>query len=110
MNNLEKHINFLNLLNETHPPQKKALIETSSLPQIETLCEIVLNILTGTVDLDILTRQKIRRSKPHLEIVLRKSTSKRRKQILFLKNLKLLELCLKIVLNIFNKKRDDTPS
>ena len=101
MNDLQSHSDFLNLLYKTHLQQKRALIDTASLAQIEILCEIILNIVSGIIDLDQETKQKFQRKKAILEVILKKTTSKKRKQLLLKNNLKVIGTFLKIVLNNF---------
>ena len=108
MDNLKNHHNFLTLLYNTHLSQKKALIETSSLAQVEILCEIVLNILSGAADLNEISKDRFKRKKVYLQLLLQRAISKKRKQRIFLKNLKLLEHFLEIALNIIEK--DDISS
>ena len=100
---LREHIDFLKLLYKTHLLQKRALIDTASVPQLQILFEIVLNTVSGVIELDKETRDKLKKRRTILETILKKSTSKKRKQLLLRNNIKLLDILLEIVLNIYEE-------
>ena len=52
---------LLHLLSGCHAKQRKAILETLTDEQLKTLCEVVLNILKGTVDLPPKQKQKLRK-------------------------------------------------
>ena len=100
MNDIDNNKHFLHLLHKTHLFQKRALIDTASLAQINILCEIILNIITGIVELDTELKEKFKRKRALLWTILKRSTSKKRKQLLLKKNIKLLDSFIEISLNI----------
>ena len=68
------------MLARSHPLQKRALLRTANNSQIESLCEICLNILHGNVPVNV---QKLKKYKNFLRMLARKTTSlKRKKQML----------------------------
>ena len=92
------HKDYLKLLTSAHYSQRRALIDTSTYSQIKLLCEIILNTITGTFDLDEATKQKLYKKKEALKTILKKSTPKRRKQLLLRKNLSTLEAILNLAI------------
>jgi len=71
----------LKALAETHPAQKRALLQTANKNQIESLCEICLNILSGNLPINV---QKIKKYKNVLRTLTKKSASIQRKKKLLL--------------------------
>lgn len=103
MNSLKEQEHFLNLLVTTHPLQKRALIDTASSKQLHLLCESILNIISGDITLDKETKSRLYKNKDLLEDILKRSTPKRRKQILLRNNLSLLEIIIKHILKYFKE-------
>ena len=74
---------FLRLLSSCHCKQRKALLETLTEEQLKTVCEVILNILKGTVDLSPKQKKTLRRKKRLLYQLASKSVpSKTKKQLL----------------------------
>ena len=86
---------FLNLLDSTHTTQQRALIKTLSPEQLRTLCEILLNIVEGTLDISSYVKNYFKRKSRVIKRLLNKNTSKKNKQSLLLKNIKLLKYIIK---------------
>ena len=49
MSCVKKHLDFLNLLSETHPFQQRALLETAEPDQVCAICERSYNIMHGNI-------------------------------------------------------------
>lgn len=74
---------LLHLLSACHPKQRKAVLQTLTEQQLRSLCEVVLNVLKGTVELSHKEKQKLRKNKRVLYQLASKSVpSKKKKQIL----------------------------
>ena len=74
---------FLHLLSSCHCKQRKALLETLTEEQLKTICEVILNILKGTVDLSPKQRKVLKKKKRLLYQLVSKSVpSKTKKQLL----------------------------
>ena len=67
---MKKHYPFLRLLASSHPAQKRALIKSANNAQIDSICEICLNILNGNVSVD-----KKKLEKDLLRMLFRKTCS-----------------------------------
>ena len=102
MNNLDKHLYFINLLNNTHLGQQKALLNSASLQQISVICEILLNIINGVIEVDDDIKKYL--NKKHLIIyeLLNKKISKRRKKTIFKRNIALLKVILQSIIGFIN--------
>ena len=49
---MKEHHSFLSLLSNTHPKQRKALLESSTNKQLSVICEIIHNFLQGIIPFD----------------------------------------------------------
>lgn len=78
---LKKHQHFLHILAQSHPTQKRALLKTANNGQLESLCEICLNILKGNIPVN---SYKLKKYKNTLRTLAKKSSSiqKKRKMLL----------------------------
>ena len=74
---MKKHYPFLRLLASSHPTQKRALIKSANNAQIDSICEICLNILNGNVPVD---KKKLGKYKHLLRMLSRKSCSPQKKK------------------------------
>ena len=46
---IQKHLDFLNLLSNTHPIQQSALLETAEPDHVHAICEYIYNIMHGNI-------------------------------------------------------------
>ena len=80
---MRKNAALLHLLSDCHPKQRKALLQTLSEEQLRTLCEVILNILKGTVELTPSQKNSLGKRKRLLYQLASKSVpSKTKKKIL----------------------------
>lgn len=75
--NLKKHVHFLRAVATTHPLQRRALLKTAKNEQIESLCEICLNILAGNIPVNV---NKMKKYKNLLRNLARKKSSIQQKK------------------------------
>lgn len=75
--NIKKHYHFLQVLARSHPSQKKALLQTANNSQINSICEVCLNILHGNVPVNV---QRMKKYKNLLRLLAKKSTGMQRKK------------------------------
>ena len=75
--NMQKHYPFLRLLACSHPAQKRALIKTANNAQINSICEVCLNILNGNVPVN---KKKLEKYKHLLRMLSRKTCSPQKKK------------------------------
>lgn len=104
MSNLGKHLHFLNLLYNTHLDQQKALLHTSSLLQIAIICEILLNIVNGTIELNDELKKYMNKKKKIIYQLLDKKVSRKRKKNILKRNLPLLKIILQSVIGFINNE------
>lgn len=80
MKNIQRQYHFLQMLARSHPRQRHALLKSANNAQIESVCEICLNILNGNIPANA---AKLRRYKNLLRMLSKKSSSlQKKKQIL----------------------------
>ena len=80
---LDRNAHFLRLLFSSKPSLKKKLIEHATKDQVDTLSELALNVLKGTISLESNQFNKLKRHAHKLRSLARKRGSvKRRKQLL----------------------------
>lgn len=75
--NLKRHVHFLQALAHAHPMQRRALLKTAKNDQIESLCEICLNILAGNIPVNV---NKMKRYKSLLRGLARKTSNVQQKK------------------------------
>ena len=74
------HLPFLTLLTGALPQQRKALLSTASLDQVDCICEITLNVLTGNLTVDKSDLEKLKKHKKRLRQLTQKSVSRKNKR------------------------------
>ena len=104
MDNLGKHFHFLNLLYNTHPRQQKALLESASLQQISAICEILLNIVNGTIELNNDVKKFMNKRQAVIFRLLNKSLIGARKRRILKRNIPLLKLILHSITGFINNE------
>ena len=98
---MRKNAALLHLLSDCHPKQRKALLQTLSEEQLRTLCEVILNILKGTVELTPSQKKSLGKRKRVLYQLASKSVpSKTKKAILVQQGGSLLPAILKQALQV----------
>lgn len=80
---VKRHGEMLQVLSRANPAAVKAIMKTASPELVTTLCECCHNILKGNVPLTVGQKRQLRRYKHNLrELILKKTSNKRRKEIL----------------------------
>jgi len=82
MSRLNQNRNFLELLTHSNKKLQKSLIENASKDQIYSICEIVLNILNGNLNLDKKEIEKLARKKKQLRLLVNKGSIKNKKHLI----------------------------
>ena len=108
MNKLGDYLSFLNLLYDTHLEQQKALLDTASIKQISVICEILLNIVNGTINLNDELKKYINKKSTLVYKLLNKKTSNRRKKYLLKGNIDLLKVILHSIIGFINNESNTT--
>ena len=85
---------YLILLYKTHPSQKCALLESSDSKQINTLCEILLNLVNGNFRIDEKHLNNLESMQNVIKALLKKSISLKMKKLIFIDNLDLVHFLL----------------
>lgn len=81
--NVRKHGDFLKVLTQCTPKQRKALLQNASPNLLRCLCECCLNVLKGNVKLSASQKRHLSRHKQVLRTLAdRKTPVKRKRQIL----------------------------
>ncbi len=73
MDHLKEHDSFLQMLIQTHPRQRRALIQSSTVQQLRVLTEIFVNILRGIIPLTSQHKAEVTR---HAKVIRRLVKSK----------------------------------
>lgn len=81
MKKLKQNYNFLHVLSRSSPTQKRALLRVANKRQILSLCEICLNVLSGTIPCNV---KKLRKYRNLLRKVLKKSSKISHKRKIFI--------------------------
>ena len=92
---IRKNISYLQLLLSTHRSQQRALLNTISPEQLNTLGEIALNILHGVIPLTKIQKKALTRYRNAVRVIGHKNRSQRSKKAVLLKNIKALVVLLK---------------
>lgn len=82
MSSAEKNKNFLELLCHSKNKFRKTLIENASNDQIESICEIVLNILNGNIELSEKQIKKLSKKKELLRALVKSGPAKEKKKLI----------------------------
>lgn len=77
MKNIKRQYHFLQLLARSHPKQKNALLKSANNAQIESICEICLNILNGNIPANV---TKLKKYKNLLRMLSKKTCSLQKKK------------------------------
>jgi hypothetical protein len=80
---LKRNIDYIRVLAKSKPKQRKAIINTADKDLIICLCECILNLLSGNIEVDSDTLNKLNSHKRNLRTLAdRKTAFKQRKDIL----------------------------
>ena len=81
-NNIESNKEFLCYLCKSNKKVRKILINLANKKQIYALCEIILNILNGNLQVDDKQYKKLAKYKKNLRKLINKTTIKEKKHII----------------------------
>lgn len=81
MKRLKQNYHFLRVLSRSSPTQKRALLRIANKGQILSLCEICLNVLSGTIPSNV---EKLHKYRNLLRKILKKSTKIADKKKIFI--------------------------
>ena len=85
MKRIKANSDFLKATTSAHPEQCKALLQTAKQPQLDSICEILLNIVRGTIELKEALFVKVKRYKTALRHLITKCGSKKNRKELMVK-------------------------
>lgn len=80
MKKVRKHKSFLSLLSDTSPKQRKALVKTMCKGQLQSICEIALNLLNGSIPIPPHIKKKLAPFKSLIRHVADRSVSLAKKK------------------------------
>ena len=104
MNKLGDYLSFLNLLYDTHLEQQKALLDTATIAQVSVICEILLNIVDGAIDINNEVKKYLNKKSTLVYKLLDKKTSNRKKKTLFKRDIDLLKVILHSIIGFINNE------
>ena len=85
MKRIKANSDFLKATTSAHPEQCKALLQTAKQSQLDSICEILLNIVRGTIDLKDALFAKAKRFQKVLRKLITKCGSKKNRKELMVK-------------------------
>ena len=105
---LDRNAHFLRLLSSWKPRLKKKLIEHATKDQVDTLSELALSVLKGTIPLESRQFNKLKRHAHKLRRLARKRGSVKQRKQLLVRNqrsgfLPLLAALAPLALNLISK-------
>ena len=98
MKRIKENADFLKATTSAHPKQCKALLETAKHSQLESICEIVLNIVRGNLTLPEVVFSKAKRYKTVLRKLATKCGNKKKRKELIVKYCRIIQKLLATVL------------
>ncbi len=98
MKHLRKHVPYLTLLGSAHPAQKKVLIQSASRDQINTLSEILKNLLGSVLPITSQHRRQLRKYRKIILKITDRHTSLKIKNRLLLEPVSLVTTIFKPLL------------
>ena len=101
-----KNIDILKHIYKTKNTNKRKLLEHLDSSTVKSIVEVALNILKGTIPLSDVEKSKLRVSKSDIKSLVKKNLSLRDKKSILLKNVRLVSLIIKPLLDIV--KNNDT--
>lgn len=96
---LKTHKDLLSALNTLKPRHRQAILKSCDEEEINCICECVHNVLQGKVPLEKKEKNKLKRFRILLRKLVRKGTTKIRKQILVQKGGAFLPIILSSILS-----------
>lgn len=82
MSHVLKNKNFLQLLTNSNKKIQKSMIKNASKEQIKAICEIVLNLLSGNINLDQKDLVKLHKKRKTLRDLIKKQSIKKKKYLI----------------------------
>lgn len=82
MSHVLKNKNFLQLLTKSNKKIQKSMIKNASKEQIKSICEIVLNLLSGNIKLDQEDLSKLYKKRNSLRELIKKQSIKKKKYLI----------------------------
>jgi hypothetical protein len=100
LNEIKKHIDLFKFLCSCNNKVRTNIIKGLSKEHILCICECILNILNGNIELDNNDKERIKRFRKYLRKLVKKGQSlRKRKQILVQKGGSFLPLLLPIIVS-----------
>ena len=99
LDNIILHKDLLKILAFSKTRYKKAILNKADKKMIVSICDIIFNILNGNVNIDIDTKNKLKKHKFLLRSLIEKSTIKHKRKILEQKGGNVLGIILPILLS-----------
>lgn len=97
---IKDNADFIKATTVAHPEQCKALLRTAKHPQLDAICEILLNIVNGVVPLKQAVYEKAERYKKVLRQLVAKCSNKTVRRELMLKYFRILQKLLAAALPV----------
>lgn len=82
MSHVLKNKNFLQLLTKSNKKIQKSMIKNASKEQIKSICEIILNLLSGNIKLDQEDLSKLYKKRNSLRELIKKQSIKKKKYLI----------------------------
>lgn len=99
IDNIILHKDLLKILAYSKNRYKKAILNKADKKLILSICDIIFNVLSGNVDIDQDTKNKLKKHKSFLRSLITKSSVKNKRKILEQKGGNILGLILPLLLN-----------
>ena len=100
MKRIKENAIFLKATTSAHPEQCKALLQTAKQTQLDSICEIILNIVRGTITLKDEVFVKAQRYQKVLRQLVTKCGSKKTRKELMVKYCKIIQKLLTAALPV----------
>lgn len=82
MDRIKEHENYLKLLTTANKRLRKSIITSSNRDQIFAICEIILNLLKGNINISKTTYEKLQSYKNLLRKIVKRSSLKKKKYLI----------------------------
>lgn len=94
MKRIEENASFIKATSVAHPDQCKALLRTAKKNQLDAICEILLNVVRGTVTLSDTVFTRAKRYKKVLRQLVAKCSNKSTRKELMIKYFRIIQTLL----------------
>lgn len=95
---------FLTFLYEASKKVQKFLINTATKLQLDAFFEIALNLYGGVIPINNQYISKLKKYRPNIRLLISKTVGLKRKRNIILKNIPLISLLLRPIINTLNGK------